>query len=162
MQRRADVVVHAVEEEGRATFKAALEGGGAVVPFANAVGEVTVFPEDRAQGRVGAAVQGHRGHGAAGVERGARWNAHGGMVAVLAARVREGGAGRGQRIEVRRAHTRVAQGTDGVGALVVGDGEDEVLHHVPAGPVGSIDVASRSRGVQLLCDRKRSTASLDR
>jgi hypothetical protein len=121
------VVRHPAEHDALALLKRAQPGGLAVVPFAGAERGVAVFAEEFAQEFLAGERLGVQGEPRlAGVEHGAARDADGAAVAAEDVVAAEADAGAGEAVDDGRLDVRVAVGGDGVGALVVGEEEEDV------------------------------------
>lgn len=121
-----ELVGHTAEEDGLAGVEGAGEGVGAVVPFAGDVGTPAVLAQLVGPGGLVAQILAYAEEGTAGEEHGAGGDADGALEAAHDMGFGEGGAGAYEAIEVGGLDARVAEGADGVGALIVGEQEDEV------------------------------------
>ena len=119
-------IAHAAEENGAGALETAREGFGAVVPFAGHEGGVPVPGEGGGPGLVAEQFFIDVKEVAAGQEHGAGRDAGGAVHAALHIGAVEGEALAGEAVEVGGADDGIAEGGDGIGALVIGEEEEDV------------------------------------
>ncbi len=120
------MVCHAAEVDGTALLESPGEGIAAIVPFAGGEGAISMGTEVFGQHESAAEVIAEAEPGTAAHEHGATGDADGAAVGAETVIGAEAHAASDEIVEVRGADVMIPPGGEGVGALIVGEKDEEV------------------------------------